>query len=199
MRLLLAHSDRDLLVSFKELLACEGFDVVCAFDGTQVISIRRDGGFDAAVTAQRLPRVPHTQILRALREAGIPTVVLTETKLTRKTLTAPEIANDYLSFPFDSGELAALIRNVVEKKRGADIIPCGETQIDVSGFVMGDGILLTATEIDLYKSLAAGEVLRVEQLGVYADSLGDKLEASGSKLRIRYIGDEGYKLVKCDE
>ena len=109
MKVLLAHSDRDLLSSLSGLWRVEGLEAETAFDGTMVPPLLARGPYGAAVLDEALPRMSHASLMALLRQEGIPVIVLTGERVTVKRLLAPDLANAYLSFPFLPCELRALI------------------------------------------------------------------------------------------
>ena len=83
MKLLFAVSDRDLLKSYSKIFELEGIEVKLAFDGTQVVMKTAAEKFDIAVISESLPRVELKELLRLLYEEEIPTVVITEKRVTK--------------------------------------------------------------------------------------------------------------------
>ena len=117
MRILLAVPDRDLLETFREILAQDLGETVTAFDGTQVLSLIAGEHFDAAVFDSGIPRIGYRELVARIREKKIPTVVLSE-KASGALRTAEEIQADaYLSYPFSADTLKSVIRSVSARER----------------------------------------------------------------------------------
>ena len=114
MKILFAHSDRDFLVSFRDLLASHGFEVATAFDGPRAVSLAGETRFDAAVIDSKLPRLSLGEVLAVMRDADIPTVVTTDVRSSRAA--APDgLWYELLELPFGEKKLAEAIRRAVDR------------------------------------------------------------------------------------
>ncbi len=196
MKLLFAVSDRDLLKSYSKIFELEGIEVKLAFDGTQVVMKTATEKFDIAVISESLPRVELKELLRLLYEEEIPTVVITEKRVTSETLCSSEIACSYLPLPFLPDELRRAIRLISEKKRSEKSFTAGDAGVNIKLFSM-DGIRVTSEEIDILKAITEDKPFSVRHESVYISAINKKLERLHKTTRIKYIINKGYRLV-CD-
>ena len=200
MKLLLADPNRDLLSGYKKLLELRGHSVRTAFDGTQVLTLLGETKFDLAILNERLPRVGHDQMVRNLREEGIPVLVLLDSPLNTKTLLRTELANAYLPFPFSPGELSALMENVLGKVRSTGTLECMGVRVDVPAFCFSSTrVRLTAGEMDVLEKLSRRERLAGSGNGVWVHSLNQKLDRLRQRVRIAYTAEKGYRMVSAYE
>lgn len=109
MNLLLAASDRDLLLSVGKLLELNGYEVTTAFDGIQVISYTANKKYDLTILDENIPRIPCDRLITALDESGIPVVVLSGKRGSEKQKKQSAPAHSRLSYPFLPDELLAKI------------------------------------------------------------------------------------------
>ncbi len=196
MKILLADSDRDLLMSYERLLTLDGHEVQTAFDGTQVAAMPPRALYDAAVLAEDLPRVSHEDLVRMLQGQGTPVIALLTRRVTARHLLRPALPNAYLPFPFLPGDLRALLASVVEKKKSGEVFSCGGAEVDVSGFCFaGTDARLTAPEIDLLRRAAGGEMVGGRRARTLAAALNEKLTRISASARIEYTLGKGYGLV----
>ena len=114
MKILMAASDRDLLACYQAILGQEFGETVTAFDGTRVLALLAEEGFDLAVLDRQLPRIEHGRILRLLNDRGIPAVVLSDSPVKPREAAENPLAV-YLSYPFLPKTLIALIRDALAK------------------------------------------------------------------------------------
>ena len=200
MRVLLADSDRDMLSVYRRLMELAGHEAETAFDGVQVLDFLETESADLAIVNERLPRIAHERIIRALDDKQIPVVVLLDEPVDMKRLCRKELANAYLSFPFFPSELFALAENVLEKTRLARDADCMGVRVDGRGFrFAGTDIRLTAGEIDALTQMSAQETPLPFEKRIYAHSLNRKLEKlDRPKVRVAYLENQGYRLVNLE-
>ncbi len=201
MNILLADSDRDLLMSYQKLLTLRGYKVTAAFDGTQVLNLLGQDTFDLVIFEDKLPRTEKDEILRYLKTKMQLSLVLMDSRVTVKDLLAPVLPCAYLPFPFLPEELSALIENIYSRARAQKSISCGMVKIDVSRFCFADTqIPLTAGEMDLLEALETeGKRSAGKRERVLIQALNQKMEALDKKPYIQYKMNQGYRLVSRNE
>ena len=196
MNILLADSNRDLLQSYRKLLAMDGHTVTTAFDGAQVVSLLGPEKFDMAILEEDLPRIELDQLLQALNRDRIPVIVLADGIATVKMLLTPTLPNAYLFFPFLPADLKQVLGEVAEKTRSAEPLNCCGVEVDVAGFCFtGTATRLTNGEIDLMKALCQPLQAAGKRTRVMIQALNEKLKGIGKPARIIYEMEKGYRLV----
>lgn len=199
MKILIADSDRDLLISYKKFLELDSHEVLTVFDGAQVILQLSNNTYDIVILNKNIPRVNFKQIIKMLNDNNIPVIVLSDKKITSGMLLDSILANSYLSFPFLPYELSDRIIDVVSKISSKDTLSLNDIEIDVKTFKSFDGTRFTNEEINILNALISGKQLELRQIHSYINSLNNKFEALGKKPRVKYVINEGYRLVNDNE
>lgn len=123
MRVLIVEDEPRLV----ENIACAlregpGYAVDCAHDGEEAVLLSAGRHYDAIVLDLMIPKLSGKGVLRHLRQAkdSTPVLVLTavnETEAAIELLNAG--ADDYMTKPFDLGELIARVRALIRRGKGA--------------------------------------------------------------------------------
>lgn len=161
-RLLLVEDDPALGPLIAELLA-DDYDVHLAADGQKGLHLGLTEQWDAMVIDRGLPVMDGLELVAALRRKGVatPAIILTALGATADKIAGLDAgANDYMSKPFDAGELRARLRAMTRS-----FVPAASL-VDVGGWLFdpanrslrspyGELVGLTAKESELLALLAA--------------------------------------------
>jgi DNA-binding response OmpR family regulator len=177
---LVVDDERDLaeLISFN--LQRNGYDVICAFSGTEALAMAKERLPDLIVLDIMLPGIDGTEVTRQLkadtRTANIPIVMLTAKSEETDVVVGLKLgADDYVTKPFSMKILLARLESLarrIDQPVPTDAnarLKAGPLEIDPSRhevFVDGQNIKLTLTEFKLLSALvnARGRVLSRDQL-----------------------------------
>lgn len=195
MRLLLAAPDRDLLLTYKKLLSLGGLDVTDVFDGPQLVGSIAENSFDLVILDRSLPRMDYSDAMRLISERGIPSIVLLPRKVTPKVLLEKPGASSYMNFPFLPSDLSSRIAQVSEKAASEKTLSVGGAEIEVSCFRASDGTPYSNEEINILTALKDNAPFSVPHISAYINALNNKFERMGKSARVKYVTDEGYRLV----
>ena len=96
-------------------------------DGEDALDLVQAADYDLIVLDLMIPKVPGKEVLRTLRirDGVTPVLILTAVAETRSTIDLLNLgADDYMTKPFDLGELIARARALIRrgKKPQADVI-----------------------------------------------------------------------------
>ena len=122
MRVLVVEDEKRLAQNVTNgLRECAGYAVDVALDGEDGLFMAASNDYDLVVLDLMLPKVPGFDLLKSYRKSGhaAPVLILTardETQSVIKLLNAG--ADDYLSKPFDLGELLARAKALVRRGKG---------------------------------------------------------------------------------
>ena len=194
MKILFAHSDRDLLACYKFLLESNGHEVSTAFDGVRVINYIDSEKFDIVLLQRDIPRASSDGIVAMLKKTGTPVIMLIRHKLVASDLLKDNIANSYLSFPFTPDELYRRIESVHEKTQNGESFDFYGINVDEKRYLFAN-IQVTAEEIGVIRGIKAGSDPDVKNIRTCVNSLNEKIRRSGSDGRINYVVNEGYRMV----
>ena len=118
MRLLLAEDERELSNALSVILRHSHYSVDVVDNGADALDYALGGDYDGLILDIMMPKMDGLQVLKALREQGISTPALF---LTAKTEVDDRIrgldtgADDYITKPFDMGELLARVRAMTRR------------------------------------------------------------------------------------
>jgi two-component system response regulator MprA len=226
-QILIADDDRSLRDALRRALILAGYEATAVEDGQECLDRIDEVQPDALVLDVGMPRLDGLEVCRRLRAAGDRTPILV---LTARDEVADRIAgldagaDDYLTKPFDVGELKARVRALLrraapegDRAGGDDADPTfAELRLDRGrhGVVVNGEtfVELTRTEYQLLDLLMANprQVLphdviydRVwgydfgptsNALRVYIGYLRRKLEQAGARPLVHTIRGVGYVL-----
>lgn len=199
MKILIAAPDRDLLLSLKKMFSLYGYDVTDVFDGAMVISALESDEYDLVILDHKLPGVTEGKILRLLKKSNRPSISMLYKAVDVDILTGKYAASSYITYPFDSAELRARAEAVIQKSRSDEISEYNGIKIIEGKFEIQDGEAVTNEETDILKILITGNPALNDVNDVYIKSLNCKLKKTGTKATVKYILNEGYKLVFDNE
>jgi two-component system KDP operon response regulator KdpE len=200
-RLLVIDDEPQLRKLVKVTLEAAGFAVHEAADGAEGL---REAAFlrpDLIVLDLGLPDVGGAEVVQRLREwSAVPVLILSVRDDSRDKVEALEAgADDYVTKPFDSAELAARCRALLrrrERRPEESTFECGALGIDFVARevrVGGKLLALTATEYALLRVLAvhAGRVMTHSH--ILREVWGPRAEGQRQYLRV-YIAALRRKL-----
>jgi two-component system alkaline phosphatase synthesis response regulator PhoP len=163
-RILIVEDAADLAVILRDRFRREGYDVQTVGDGESALCSTNAGPYDLMLLDLMLPGIDGFEVCRELRRRDHDTPIL---MLTARTETVDKIvglrlgADDYVTKPFDMGELVArveaLMRRTSKVSRGSVArFEFGDVVVDLPGAEVhrcGVRVDLTAREFLLLRCL----------------------------------------------
>ena len=178
-RVLVVEDEPDVAELLRYHLGKEGYAVLVAPTGGEVVRRARDAKPDVILLDVMLPQLNGWDVCRRLKAEpdtrGIPVIMVTgRVEETDKVLGFELGAEDYVTKPFSPRELVARVRAVLRRgaARSVDVetpLRVGDLQIDRERFevtLRDHVVVLTPKEFELLATLAAapGRVFRREHL-----------------------------------
>ncbi|SHF05545.1 two-component system, OmpR family, alkaline phosphatase synthesis response regulator PhoP [Thermoanaerobacter uzonensis DSM 18761] len=174
-KILVCDDENSLLNMLSIILKKEGYDVICAQNGKEIIEKLKENIPDLIVLDVMLPDVNGFDILKTISSKyKIPILMLTaKSDIIDKVLGLEFGADDYITKPFDTREflarVKALLRRMEEVKKISTTFSYKELFVDFDQKVVkksGNPLNLTPKEFELLKVLieAKGTVLSRDEL-----------------------------------
>lgn len=176
-RILLVEDEESLILTLRDRLESERYDVTVARDGDAAVEVGTRKPFDCVVLDVALPKRNGFDVCRDLRNAGVQTPILMLTargQVLDRVLGLKLGADDYLTKPFEMLELLARIEALLRRARtltasSNDVYSFGDVEVDFRGAVVkraSEVIELSSLELKLLRYLVEhrGAVLSREEL-----------------------------------
>ena len=225
-RILVVDDDREIVRLMRTYLEKNNYEVLVAHDGETALHILRRERPDLVLLDLMLPGRDGQDVTRVVRGdtglAAMPIIMLTARVEDHDKIIGLELgADDYVTKPFNPGEVVARVRAVLRRAQGGAapprVIRAGEVTIDLDRHqvtVGEDPVHLTRTEFSLLRALAeeAGRPLtRMEMIekglgysyegldrtvDSHIKNLRRKLdEAGGAANQVETVFGIGYRLA----
>lgn len=221
MKLLLVEDEELLSRSLAKGLRKLGYAVDCVYDGGAALEAYEINDYDLMILDLNLPVLDGLEVLRRIREQDrdLRVLILSARGTVEDKIGGLDLgSNDYLTKPFDFGELAARIRALLRRSFQQEnaVLSCGPLRMDTAAkSVSANGIPvpLTKKEYGILEYLLRhpGRTVGAEEIIEHvwdseADpfsnafkfqlhSLRKKLEEAGMGLLIETLRGQGYRLV----
>jgi two-component system alkaline phosphatase synthesis response regulator PhoP len=228
-RILVVDDDREIVRLVQAYLEQSGYEVLVAYDGEMALHVLRRERPDLVLLDLMLPGRDGRDLTRVVRGdtalAAMPIIMLTARVEDHDKIIGLELgADDYVTKPFNPGEVVARVRAVLRRVQGEAapprVIRAGSVTIDLDRHqvkVDEELVHLTRTEFTLLRALAEqpGRALtRVEMIeeglgysyegmdrtvDSHIKNLRRKLdEAGGAAHLVETVFGVGYRLAEGD-
>jgi two-component system response regulator PhoP len=204
----------------RSLRESAGYAVDVAADGQEGLFLAESSTYDVVLLDLMLPKMDGMQLLTRIRQAGQLTPVLVLTARDDKESVVALLnagADDYLTKPFDLGELLARAKALIRRGKGqpSPVLTIGDLQLNTVNRTVqraGRTIMLTAMEYRVLEYLAhraRAVVSKTELLEhlydynwekfsnvieVYISGLRRKLDDGSDQQLIHTVRGQGYIL-----
>jgi DNA-binding response OmpR family regulator len=217
---ILIIEDDEAIAEFVQLeLEHRGMRVRCAYDGPSGLAAAAEFEPSVVVLDIMLPGMDGVGVLRRLRQWGdrVPVIMLTARDTPADKIHSLDAgADDYLSKPFDTGELLARLRALLRRAEGDEVLRVADLEVNTTtrevrrGEREVEGLTVREYELlefmarnprrvlsrDLLLSRVWGQefVLETKVVDVYVGYLRKKLEAPGETRLVQTVRGVGYAL-----
>ncbi len=222
MKLLFAEDDRDLSAAVKTLLERSGFLVDAVYDGAEAVDYALAENYDGIILDWMMPEKDGVEALHEMRSRGVhtPCILLTARDAVEDRVAGLDAgADDYLSKPFNAGELMARIRAMLRRRdtyvpdvvswedlhldKSSCELRCGEQSIRLTGkmyqlmelFIENPKHLFSAQQL-MDKIWGWESEAEINVVWVNISQLRKKLGELGSETEIKVYRGTGYALER---
>ena len=174
MRLLVVEDDTVLADALTHTLRAQGYAVDCMNTGGEADRALTDEEYDGVVLDIELPVLDGLEVLKRLRrrKSKAPVLMLTARDAVHDRIRGLDLgADDYMTKPFEVGELVARLRALLRRAQGsvANELHVGRLTLDLKGRVAtvdGEPLGLSARELAVLEVLAtrSGRVVSKDAL-----------------------------------
>ena len=220
MRILIVEDEVRLAETLKQLLEDQRYQADTVYDGADGVDYGLTGQYDLIILDVMLPKVDGFQAAQRLRAAHVSTPIL---MLTARDEVSDKIsgldcgADDYMTKPFDTGELMARVRALTRRQGEVlgDVLTAGDLSLDCTSRLLSAGersVRLAFKEFEVLRLLMvnSGAVVTKETIiskiwgldseaednnvEVYISFLRKKLAYLNSRASISTVRKVGYFL-----
>ena len=220
MRILIVEDETRLAETLRQLLEDQRYQVDTVYDGADGVDYGLAGQYDLIILDVMLPKVDGFQVAQRLRAAHVSTPIL---MLTARDDVSDKIsgldcgADDYMTKPFDTGELMARVRALTRRQGEvlSDVLTVHDLSLDCTSRLLSAGersVRLGFKEFEVLRLLMVnnGNVVTKETLiskiwgldseaednnvEVYISFLRKKLVFLNSQVSISTVRKVGYFL-----
>ena len=220
MRILIVEDEVRLAETLRQLMEDQRYQVDTVYDGADGVDYGLAGQYDLIILDVMLPKVDGFQVAQRLRAAHVSTPIL---MLTARDEVSDKIsgldcgADDYMTKPFDTGELMARVRALTRRQGEvlSDVLTVGDLSLDCTSRLLSAGersVRLGFKEFEVLRLLMVnnGNVVTKETLiskiwgldfeaednnvEVYISFLRKKLAFLNSQVAISTVRKVGYFL-----
>lgn len=144
MRILIVEDEIRLAETLKQLLEDQRYQADTVYDGADGVDYGLAGQYDLIILDVMLPKVDGFQAAQRLRAAHVSTPIL---MLTARDEVSDKIngldcgADDYMTKPFDTGELMARVRALTRRQGEVlgDVLTAGDLSLDCTSRLLSAG------------------------------------------------------------
>ena len=220
MKLLLAEDEAELSRALVTILQHHNYTVDPVFNGRDALDYALIGEYDGIILDIMMPGLNGLEVLQKLRQKCIttPALFLTAKGEIGDRITGLDLgADDYLTKPFDVGELLARVKAMIRRRENytPDTLSFGDITLDhdlceltsqegavrlgnkefqvMEMLLMNPGQLIS-TDLFMERIWGCDSEAETNVVWVYISNLRKRLQSVGSQVRIVASRGLGYKL-----
>ena len=174
-KILIVEDEEPISNLIKINLTAEGYSCTCAFDGKEAADILENENFDLVLLDIMLPGINGYELLEYIKPLEIPVIFITAKSDVDDRIKGLKMgADDYISKPFQVGELTARVEAVLRRYgKAGKKLSLGDVEVDTESRVVckaGKPVDLTVKEYELLV-----ELMHNKNVALYRDRLYEKV------------------------
>ncbi|MDY6285840.1 MAG: response regulator transcription factor [Bilifractor sp.] len=164
-KVLVVDDEKLIVKGIRFSLEQDGYEVSCAYDGEEALSMAKDGNYDIILLDLMLPKLSGLDVCQQIREfSNVPIIMLTAKGEDMDKIMGLEYgADDYITKPFNILEVKARIKAILRRTRKSDkeettdkVVTAGNLRLDTDSrrvYIRDKEVNLTAKEFDVLQLL----------------------------------------------
>lgn len=164
-KVLVVDDEKLIVKGIRFSLEQDGYEVSCAYDGEEALSMAKENDYDIILLDLMLPKMSGLDVCQQIREfSGVPIIMLTAKGEDMDKIMGLEYgADDYITKPFNILEVKARIKAILRRTKRQDkteekarVVQAGDLRMDVDSrrvFIGDREVNLTAKEFDVLQLL----------------------------------------------
>lgn len=174
-KILIVEDEEPISNLIKVNLTAEGYRCICASDGRMAADFIENETYDLILLDIMLPEIDGYELLEYVRPLKIPVIFLSARSAVDDRIRGLKLgADDYITKPFQVGELAARVEAVLRRYGKAEKkLVLADVEIDMESRVVrraGEPVSLTVKEYELLV-----ELVQNKNIALYRDRLYEKV------------------------
>ena len=170
--ILIIEDDREINRLIETTLISEGYRCDCAFDGKEGADRIEEKTYDLVLLDLMLPQISGYELLDYSVSTGTPVIIISAMGQVKDRIRGlKKGADDYLSKPFQIGELVARVETVLRRTTQVkDKVTIGDVTVDPVSrqvFKKGKPVDLTVKEFDLLLELIHNKNVALSRARLY--------------------------------
>jgi len=220
LKILLVEDEVQLADALGEILKKNKYSVDVAYDGETGLDCALSGIYDAIILDVMLPKMSGYEVLKRIRaeKVSVPVLMLTAMSQLEDKIKGLDLgADDYLTKPFEVGELLARVRALLRRKGeieeneaeysglvldknsyelrwGEKRVKLGMKEYQIMEMLMANARNIIPKERFIEKIWGYDSDAEYNNIEVYISFLRKKLGVIGSEVRIKSTRGVGYSL-----
>ena len=179
-KILVCDDDKEIVEAIKIYLSNEGYEIICAYDGSEAIELLKDNVVDLIILDVMMPGLDGIHTTLRIREtSSVPIIILSAKSEDADKILGLNIgADDYLTKPFNPMELVARVKSQIRRytqlgnmsgENDSHVFTCGDLVIDDDTkevTVNGESVKLTPIEYQILLLLVKnpGKVYSIDEI-----------------------------------
>ncbi len=164
-KVLVVDDEKLIVKGIRFSLEQDGYEVSCAYDGEEALSMAKDGNYDIILLDLMLPKLSGLDVCQQIRDfSNVPIIMLTAKGEDMDKIMGLEYgADDYITKPFNILEVKARIKAILRRTRKSDkeettdkVVTAGNLRLDTDSrrvYIRDKEVNLTAKEFDVLQLL----------------------------------------------
>ena len=164
-KVLVVDDEKLIVKGIRFSLEQDGYEVSCAYDGEEALSMAKDGNYDIILLDLMLPKLSGLDVCQQIREfSNVPIIMLTAKGEDMDKIMGLEYgADDYITKPFNILEVKARIKAILRRTRKSDkeettdkVVTAGNLRLETDSrrvYIRDKEVNLTAKALEVLQLL----------------------------------------------